>query len=330
MHRLPRRHLLLSAAGAAAGAAAPAAGRAQQAAAWPTRPVRIVVGYAAGGGTDIVARLMAERLTRAWGQPVVVENRTGAAGTLAADLVAKAPPDGHTLMMAASPELAIARSTQRNLPYDPVRDFAPVVLVCELPFLLVVHPSVPARTLGELLQLARAQPGRLNYASFGTGSSSHLVGELFRATAGVDVNHIPYRGSAPAIADLIAGQVQMAFDTFPAALPHVREGRLRAIAAAMPERSPLAPEVPTFGEAGLPGFTGGTWIGLIAPAATPAPVVDRIWRDSDALMRDGFADALRERGLEPHGLGPNAFRRYIEAEVRKWSAVAERAGIRPE
>jgi tripartite-type tricarboxylate transporter receptor subunit TctC len=330
MHRLPRRDLLLSAAGAAAGAAAPAAGRAQQAAAWPTRPVRIVVGYAAGGGTDIVARLMAERLTRAWGQPVVVENRTGAAGTLAADLVAKAPPDGHTLMMAASPELAIARSTQRNLPYDPVRDFAPVVLVCELPFLLVVHPSVPARTLGELLQLARAQPGRLNYASFGTGSSSHLVGELFRATAGVDVNHIPYRGSAPAIADLIAGQVQMAFDTFPAALPHVREGRLRAIAAAMPERSPLAPEVPTFGEAGLPGFTGGTWIGLIAPAATPAPVVDRIWRDSDALMRDGFADALRERGLELGGLGPDAFRRYIEAEVRKWSAVAERAGIRPE
>jgi tripartite-type tricarboxylate transporter receptor subunit TctC len=292
--------------------------------------VRIVVGYAAGGGTDIVARLMAERLTRAWGQPVVVENRTGAVGTLAADLLAKAPPDGHTLMMAASPELAIARSTQRNLPYDPVRDFAPVVLVCELPFLLVVHPSVPARTLGELLQLARAQPGRLNYASFGTGSSSHLVGELFRATAGVDVNHIPYRGSAPAIADLIAGQVQMAFDTFPAALPHVREGRLRAIAAAMPERSPLAPEVPTFGEAGLPGFTGGTWIGLIAPAATPAPVVDRIWRDSDALMRDGFADAMRERGLEPRGLGPDAFRRYIEAEVRKWSAVAERAGIRPE
>jgi tripartite-type tricarboxylate transporter receptor subunit TctC len=327
MQHLSRRNLLLTATGAAA---APAAGRARQAPAWPTRPVRIVVGYAAGGGTDIVARLMAERLTRLWGQPVVVENRTGAAGTLAADLVAKAPPDGHTLMMAASPELAIARSTQRNLPYDPVRDFAPVVLVCELPFLLVVHPSVPARTLGELLQLARAQPGRLNYASFGTGSSSHLVGELFRATAGVEVNHIPYRGSAPAIADLIAGQVQMAFDTFPAALPHVREGRLRAIAAAMPERSPLAPEVPTFAEAGLPGFTGGTWIGLIAPAATPAPVVERIWRDSDALVRDGFADALRERGLEPRGLGPDAFRRFIEAEVRKWSAVAERAGIRPE
>ncbi|WP_188899057.1 Bug family tripartite tricarboxylate transporter substrate binding protein [Caldovatus sediminis] len=326
MPRPARRHLLL----APAAAAAPAGAQPAATAPWPARPVRMVVAYPAGGSTDITARLMAERLSRAWGQPVVVENRAGAAGTIGADSVAKSPPDGHTLLMAASPEIAIARSTQRNLPYDPVRDFAPVMLVGEVPFLLVVNPSVPARTLAELIALAKSQPGRLNYASFGIGTSSHLVGELFRTTAGVDITHVPYRGSAPAMTDLIAGQVQMAFDTIPAALPHVREGRLRAIAVATPERSPLAPDVPTFGEAGLPGFTGGTWIGLVAPAATPAPVVARIWQDADALMREGLAAALRDRGLEPRGLGPEPFRRFIEAEVGKWSAVAERAGIRPE
>jgi tripartite-type tricarboxylate transporter receptor subunit TctC len=323
--QITRRHLWL-AAGAAASAAMPAAAQP----AWPARPVRLVVAYPAGGSTDIVARLMAERLSRAWGQPIVVENRAGAAGTIGADHVAKSPPDGYTLLMTASPEIAIARSTQRNLAYDPVRDFAPIVLVAESPFLLVVNPRVPAEELRTLIALAKAQPGRLNFASFGTGTSNHLTGELFRASAGIDITHVPYRGSAPAITGLIAGETQLMFDTIPAALPHVREGRLRAIAAALPERSALAPSVPTFTEAGLAGFTGGSWVGIIAPAGTPQPIVERIWRDSDAVMRDGFADQLRERGLEPRGLGPSEFRAFIDAEVRKWSGVAERAGIRPE
>lgn len=297
---------------------------------WPGRPVRIVVAYPPGGSTDIIARLLAERLSRAWSQPVVVENRAGAAGTLGADSVAKAAPDGTTLLVAASPEIAIARSTQRNLPYDPVRDFEPITLISESPFLLLVNPQIQARNVTELVALARAQPGRMNFASFGTGTSTHLVGELFRATAGIDITHVPYRGSAPAMTDLIAGQVQMAFDTIPAGLPHLREGRLRGIAVARAERSPLAPQIPTMAEAGLPGFVGGTWAALLAPARTPQPIVQRIWRDVEAALRGGLVVALTERGTEPNARGPEHLRGFIEAEVTKWSGVAQRAGIRPE
>lgn len=321
---LDRRSLL-----AGAGAVLLSTG-AQAQESWPSRPVRIVVGYPAGGSTDIVARLAAERLGRAWGQSVVVENRSGAAGTIGADSVAKAAPDGYTLLMAASPEIAIARSTQRNLPYDPVRDFAPIMLLAQSPFLLLVHPSVRANTLAELIALAKARPGTLNFGSFGNGTSNHFVGELLKAEAGIDITHVPYRGSGPMMNDLIAGTVQLAFDTFPAGLPHVQSGRLRALGVAMLRRSALAPEVPTLDEQGLKGFTGGSWVGLVAPSRTPPAIIERIAADMDRLMKEGFAEALSERGLVPEGLGPAGFRAFIEAEVGKWGRVAERANIRPE
>lgn len=313
----------------AGGLAVLAGGGVRAQAAWPSRPVRMVVAYPAGGSTDIVARLLADRLTQVWAQPVVVENRAGAAGTIGADSVARAAPDGYTLLMAASPELAIARSTQRNLPYDPVRDFAPVTLLAQSPFLLLAHPSVAATSLPGLIALARARPGTLNFGSFGNGTSNHFVGELLKAEAGIDITHVPYRGSGPMMNDLIAGTVQLAFDTFPAGLPHVQAGRLRALGTAMLRRSPLAPDVPTLDEQGLKGFVGGSWVGVVAPARTPEPIVARIAADIDRILREGFTAELEQRGLAPEGLGPAEFRSFIEAEVAKWGRVAARAGIEP-
>jgi tripartite-type tricarboxylate transporter receptor subunit TctC len=318
----PRRRALLGA-GLAAALGTPALAQSP----WPARPVRMVVAYPAGGSTDIVARLIAERLSRVWGQAVIVENRGGAAGTIGADSVAKAAPDGYTLLMAASPEIAIARSTQRNLPYDPVADFAPINMVAQSLFLLFATPAIGVNNLQELIAFGRARPGQLNYASFGNGTSNHFVGELFKASTGLDITHVPYRGSGPMMTDMIAGTIQLGFDTITAGLPHARSGRLKAIGAAMLRRSPLAPEVPTLDEQGLTGFTGGSWIGLVAPARTPEAVVAKVHADIEKLMAEGFTRELEERGLAPEGLGPAAFRRFIEAEVVKWGDVARRAGI---
>ncbi len=324
----PGRRAVLAA--GLSAAACPALSQTGAAEGWPARPVRMVVAYPAGGSTDIVGRLLADRLARLWGQPVVVENRSGAAGTVGADAVAKAAPDGHTLLLAASPEIAIARSAQRDLPYDPVRDFAPVGLLAQSPFLLLAAGGLGVADVRELVALAKVRPGALNYASFGNGTSNHFVGELFKATAGVDIAHVPYRGSGPMMGDLVAGNVQLAFETVAAALPHVRSGRLRALGAATPRRSPLAPDVATFDEQGFAGFTGGTWIGLLAPARTPAPVVDKIAADLDRLRAEGgFGREMEERGLVPDGRGPAEFRAFIEAEVAKWTDVARRAGIAP-
>jgi tripartite-type tricarboxylate transporter receptor subunit TctC len=246
-----RRSILGAALGAAAplSAVRPSVVQDSAAEAWPARPVRLVVAYPAGGSTDIVGRLLAERLTRLWGQSVIVDNRSGAAGTVGADLVAKSAPDGHTLLLAASPEIAIARSTQRDLPYDPVRDFAAIGLLAQSPFLLLANAGLGAADLRGLIALAKARPGALNYASFGNGTSNHFVGELFKATAGVDLAHVPYRGSGPMMSDLVAGNVQLAFETVAAGLPHVQSGRVRALGAAMLRRPPLAPDVPTFDDA---------------------------------------------------------------------------------
>jgi tripartite-type tricarboxylate transporter receptor subunit TctC len=236
--------------------------------AYPTHPVRLIVGYPPGGSTDIAARLIGQRLTPVFQHTVVIDNRAGASGTIGAGIVVKAEPDGHTLSFAASPEVAIYRALMKNPPYDSLTDFAPVTLVGRVPFMLVVHPSVAANSVTELVALAKARPGTLNFASFGNGTSNHLAGEAFRAAAGINIVHIPYKGSAPAIADLLGGQVQMTFDTVPVVLPQVRAGKLKALAVATPKRSPLAPEVPTMDEAGVAGFTGGTWFGVLAPART--------------------------------------------------------------
>ncbi|MBY0329742.1 MAG: tripartite tricarboxylate transporter substrate binding protein [Acetobacteraceae bacterium] len=299
---------------------------------WPARPVRLVVAYPPGGSTDIVARLLAERLARAWGQPVIVENRAGASGTLGADAVAKAAPDGYTLLLGASSEMAIARVTFRSLPYDAARDFTPVARTSEQPFLLLVNAALPATSVAELVALAKARPGALNYASFGNGTSTHLMGELLRVSTGIEIAHVPYRGSAPGIADLIAGQVQMSFDTVPAGTPHIGPGgRLRALAFTHTSRSAAAPQVPTTTEVGFPQLVGSTWSALVAPAGTPEPVLRRIGADVARAKAEGFNAALVERGIEPVAASsPEEARTFFAAEYAKWSDVAQRAGVRPE
>jgi tripartite-type tricarboxylate transporter receptor subunit TctC len=298
---------------------------------WPARTVRLVVAYPPGGSTDVAARLVAERLSTRLGRQVVVENRAGAGGTIGAGSVAKGEPDGHTLLFAASPELTISRITMRNLPYDSAQDLQPIVLVGQVPFMLVANPAVPATTLAELVAHAKANAGKLSYSSFGNNTSNHLVGELFKLSAGVDAVHVPYKGSSPSITDLIGGQVQYTFDTITAVLPHVRSGKLRAIAMATPQRSALAPGVPTMAESGMPGFTGGTWFGLLAPSRTPRPVVERLQAEVDAILRSPeVRKAFEDRGIEPAGGTAQEFAAFIQAEVEKWQRLAARLGIRPE
>ncbi len=325
--RIGRRAAMVSSISLAAGSGGRIA-RSQEG--WPGRPVRLVVAYPAGGSTDIVGRLLAERLSRAWSQPVVVENRGGASGTLGADLVAKSPPDGATLLLGASSEMAIAQTTLRSLPYDPGRDFEAISLLTLQPFLLLVNPALPARDVAELTALARLRPGGLNFGSYGTGTSTHLMGEMLRVGTGAAVTHVPYRGSAPAITDLIGGQIQLLFDTIPAALPHLREGRLRALALCHERRLASVPEVRTTAEAGQSGLVGATWAALVAPAGTPPPLVRRIAADAQAAMRGGLAEVLLDRGLEPVGASPEETRAFFATEIRKWAEVARRAGIRPE
>ncbi len=297
---------------------------------WPSRPVRLVVAYPAGGSTDLVGRMLADRLSRAWGQPVVVENRGGAAGTLGADSVAKAAPDGHTLLLGASSELSIAQSTLRSIPYDPVKDFAPISLVSLQPFLLLVNNALPVASVAELVSMARTQPGKLDFGSFGTGTATHLMGELLRVTTGADVTHIPYRGSAPAMTDLIGGQIQFNFDTIPAALPHLADRRLRALALCHTRRLASVPGIPTVVEVGFPALTGATWAMLVAPAQTPPAIQAKIQADALAAMQAGMAQALRERGIEPMGGTAAEARDFLAAEGRKWAEVVRRANYRPE
>ena len=298
---------------------------------YPSRPVRLIVNYPAGGATDVAARLVAQRLAPAIGQNVIVDNRAGASGMIGATISAKAEPDGHTLAFAASPELAIYRALTRTPPYDSLKDFQPITLVARVPFMLVVHPSVQATSVKDLVALAKAKPGALNFASFGQGTSNHLVGEAFRAATGTNMVHVPYKGSAPAMADLLGGQVQMTFDSAPVVLPQVRAGRLRALAIAAPKRSALASEVPTMDEAGVPKFYGGTWFGVLAPARTPAAVVERLHREIANILRaPDLAQGFNERGFEPVGNSPSEFRAFIESESRRWLKVAQDAGIKPE
>ena len=299
--------------------------------AYPTRPVRLVVGYPPGGSTDIAARLVGQKLAPVFAQTVVIDNRAGASGTIGASIVVKAEPDGHTLSFAASPEVAIYRALMKNPPYDVLKDLQPVTLVGRVPFMLVVHPSVAAGSVKELIALAKAKPGALNFASFGNGTSNHLVGEAFRAAAGVNIVHIPYKGSAPAITDLLGGQVQMTFDTVPVVLPQVRAGKLKALAVATPRRSPLAPDVPTMDEAGIAGFFGGTWFGVLAPARTPPSAVERLNREISTILRaPDVVQTFTDRGIEPVGNSTAEFRAFIEAESRRWLKVAQDAGVRPE
>lgn len=319
MHR--RSFLLASAAVAIHGAAS-----AQSS--WPSRPVRMVIGYPPGGSTDVAGRLLAEQLGRKLGQQVVVENRAGAGGTVGATSVVRAESDGYTLLLAASPEVSIAPIIRKELPYDPVRDLQPITLVGQVPFFLVVNPSVPASTLAEFIAYAKANPGKLSYSSFGNNTSNHLAGELFKSIAGVDSVHVPYKGSGPSIVDLIGGQVQYTFDTPPAVLEHVRAGKLRALAVATRERLASAPQVPTFAEAGLPGFSGGTWFGLFAPAKTPRALIERLNTEVVALLKSPeLAKAFADRGIVASPQKPEEFAGFVQAEVDKWKSLAAKVGI---
>lgn len=295
---------------------------------YPSKPVRIIVNFPAGGVADVYARIIGAKVQEAWGQPVVIENRTGAGGNIGAEAVAKSPPDGYTLNMSAIGPHAVNVSLFSKLPYDPVKDFAAVALVLEAEGLLVVHPSVPANSVAELITYARANPGRLTFASAGTGTASHLAGELFKTMAKVDMTHVPYKGNVPAITDLLAGQTSLLFATMPTVLPHAKTGKLRALATIGAERSRAAAELPTVAET-LPGFEVNNWIGLFAPAGTPAPIVQR-W-NAEVLRIMQLAEIQARLPVEGARFAPNSpeqFAQFVKREIAKWASVVKASGAR--
>jgi len=295
---------------------------------YPDHPVRIVVPYPAGGGTDIVTRIVGEKLAVALGQRIVVDNRSGATGMIGADVVAKSPPDGYTLLMANPAEVAYNQILYAKMSYDPVTDFAPITLVGWTPLLLAVHPSVPARTVSELIALAKAKPGTLGYASAGAGGAQHLAGEYFKSLAGVDLVHVPYRGAAPAINDVVAGQVPVIFMGMPAVVPHVRSGQLRALAVTSAKRSSALPDVPALAEfPGLAEFDITNWFGLLAPAGTPAPIIERVQREVAAIVEQpDVRERLADQGLEPVGNDPATFGAFIRAETARYTHIVHLTG----
>ena len=298
---------------------------------YPAKPLRMIVAYPPGGGTDIVGRMLAQKLGESLGQSVVVENRGGASGNIGTELAAHAAPDGYTILMGNVAPNAINVSLFKDLPFDPVADFAPVSLVASTPNILVVHPSTPARTVKEVIALAKAKPGTLNFASAGVGSSSHLAGELFRILAGADIVHVPYKGAGPAMADVLSGQVQLYFATMPAAMPHVKPGKLAPVAVTSARRSQALPGLPTIAESGVPGYEASTWYGVLAPAHTPAAVVARLHGDIVKILADAALHArLADQGFDPVGNSPEEFGAYIKSEILKWGKVIRDAGIRPE
>jgi tripartite-type tricarboxylate transporter receptor subunit TctC len=298
---------------------------------YPSKPIRFVVPFAAGGGSDLVARTVAAKITEALGQTVFVDNRAGAAGTIGADIAAKSPPDGHTLLLGSNGPLAINPSLYAKLPYDASRDFAPVSLVTIMPFVLVVHPSLPVKSLKELVALAKAKPGQLNYGSPGNGSTTHLANELLKSMTGMQVTHIPYKGVAPAATDLISGQVQMMSGDLSTLLPHVRSGRMHALAVTAARRSSLLPDMPTVAEAGVPGYEASGWFGVLVPSGTPQAVVERL---NSAIVKGLAMNDARERlatlGGEVGGGPPEHFSTHIRSEAAKWSKLINALGLKGE
>ena len=299
---------------------------------YPNHPVRIVVPFPAGGTTDILARETAQKLTQSLGQPFVVENRPGAGGNIGADLVAKSAPDGYTMLMGTVGTHAINPSLYEKMPYDHVKDFVPVVLVAGVPNVLVVNPSLPVKTVQELIAYAKANPGKLNFASSGSGTSIHLSGELFKTMTGVSMQHVPYKGSSPALADLVGGQVQLMFDNLPSSLALIKAGKLRAIAVTSLTRSTALPDVPTIAESGLPGFEASSWFGLLAPAGTPRDVVTKVNGEvAKWLATPEAKEKLAAQGaIVATGLAPEDFVRHIASETAKWQKVVKESGAKVE
>jgi tripartite-type tricarboxylate transporter receptor subunit TctC len=310
---------------AAAVAAVPAAAQS-----YPTRPVRVIVPFAAGGNTDITARAIGVKLADVFGQQVVIENRPGGATNIGSELVAKAPPDGYTILMGGATN-AINMSTQAKPPYDTLRDFAPVILCVKGANVLSIHPSVPAKNLKELIALARARPGQLNFASSGLGSSNQMAAELLKVMAKIDIVHVPYKGNAPALTDTIAGHVEMIFSGVPALIPHIQSGRLRAVAIGSMKRFVAIPEVPTFDESGVKGYEATTWFGLMAPAKTPKEIVAR-WNVEVGriLASPDLKGRFINEGLEPMGGSQDEFAKFIRSEIDKYARVVKAAGLKPQ
>ena len=299
---------------------------------FPSKPLRIVVGYPPGGVNDIIGRVVAQKLSEAWGQQAIVDNRPGASGVIGIEMVARAAPDGHTLGVASLSPLVFSRFAYAKLPYDSITDLAPLTTLAMTPMLIAVHPSVPARSVKELIALTKAQPGKLDFAISGTGGMTHLVIELLRSTAGVQLQTVPYKGATPALNDTLAGHVQGMVEAFPALSPLVKQGRLRAIAVTSEKRNPLLPQVPSSAEQGLPYLVVANWFGFVAPARTPRPIVEKLHATlakmpSQPDVKERF-DAL---GLEPMTMAsPDAFGGFLKSEIARWGKVAQSAGIKPQ
>ncbi|HEY6865489.1 MAG TPA: tripartite tricarboxylate transporter substrate binding protein [Burkholderiales bacterium] len=295
---------------------------------WPSRPVHVVVPYPAGGPNDIIVRMVGKRLGETLGQPIVVENRPGAGGNIGTDSVAKSAPDGYTLV-SVGPGALIINPLLGKVPYDTMRDFAPVTIMAIAPNALVAHPSFPAKSVKELIALAKQKPGAINYASGGSGSTPHLAAALFAVMAGVQLTHVPYKGTGPATADLVGGQVQIAFLGIPTVLPHIRSGKLRALAVTGTKRSPELPGVPTVAEAGVPGYELSPWYGLLAPAGTPSAVVTRLAAEATKIVHEpAMREQLVAQGAEPAGGTPEEFARTLRSDAALWKKVVKEAGIR--
>jgi tripartite-type tricarboxylate transporter receptor subunit TctC len=317
-----RRALLLI--GLLVAAAAPAA-------AFPDQPVKIIVPYPASGTSDILARLMAARLEQKLGKPFIVENRSGASGMIGAAAVAQAAPDGYTLVLGTISTHGINSSVFKTMAYDAVRDFAPVTIIASTPNVLMVHPSLPVKSVGELIAYAKQNPGTLNFGSTSTGGSPHMSGELLKALAQINIQHVPYRGAGPMLNDLIGGHIKMAFDNLPSSMEHIRAGTVRALAVTTKERFPGAPDIPTMEESGVPGYEVSAWFGILAPAKTPLPVVDVLYRNmAEALAEAPVRQRLDNLGGVPGGMPPAEFAKRIADEVGKWKDVVAATGVRVE
>lgn len=298
---------------------------------YPAKAIRIIVPYSPGGTTDILSRAIGQKLTDAWGQQILVDNRPGASGMIGAEAAARAAPDGYTVLMAYTAEIVIMPGMMKKMAYDPVRDLAPVTLGAITPMILVAHPSLPVKSVKEFVALARGRPGELPYASAGNGSPAHLAFELMQRSAKISINHVPYKGAAPALVDLLGGHVVIYFSGMPPAMPHVRASKLRALAVSTAKRSPAAPDVPTVAEAGIPGFDVPTWFGVLVPAATPKDIVARLHAGfTQALNAPDVKERMAREGAEVAPMTPEQFGGFIRAELAKFAQIIKESGVRAE
>ncbi len=326
----PSRRSLIVGAAATLGAL-PLISRKARADVWPARPVKMVVPFAAGGTTDILARVVAAKVSEEFGQQFIVENKTGAGGNIAADYVAKSDPDGYTFIVGTPGTHAINKYVFKNMTYDPINDFAPVIVIARVPNLFSVTNTLPVKSVAEFIALAKSKPGEFFYATPGLGSTAHVATELFKSMTGVDIVHVPYKGSAPALTDLIAGRVHLTIDNLPASQPFAEAGSIRAIAVSTATRWPLLPQIPTIAEAGVPGYEAASWFTVAAPAKTPKEIVVKLNASIDKYIKteDGIA-RMRKLGAEPAGGSPDDMQAYVLSETEKWGKVAKFAGIKPD